>query len=269
MDHAMHHGSSSAAALLLLLLVVLPALILCVYLFYAYRLRRSPRSRWSGWRTASFSAGILMIMAAMLPPIADWAHRDMRGHMVQHLLLGMFGPLGLVFGAPGILLLRNASREMSRRLMAFLNARPVRVLIHPVTAAVLDIGGMYLLYLTPFYLFSMTHPAAFVFLHLHFVLSGYLFTWSIAGPDPAPRRPGRAMRLAVLFLATAAHGILAKIMYGYGYPRATMSPLSEIEAAAEWMYYGGDAAELVLIFAFFSLCYKHRSALPDSCLPLR
>jgi len=39
----------------------------------------------------------------------------------------------------------------ARRIMNILRARPVLFLIHPMTAALLDIGGMYLLYLTPFY----------------------------------------------------------------------------------------------------------------------
>ncbi|MDR7342775.1 putative membrane protein [Pantoea alhagi] len=203
-------------------------------------------------------------MIAMLPPLADWAHRDLRGHMLQHLFLGMFAPLGLVFGFPGTLLLRTVSAHTARCLMRFLRARPVRFLIHPITAALLDIGGMYLLYLTPLFALSMTHPALFVFLHLHFVISGYLFTWSIAGPDPAPHRPGRTLRLAVVFLATAAHAILGKLMYGYGYPHGTAASLAEIRAAAQWMYYGGDLAELLLITAFFAAWFRHRSALPDA-----
>lgn len=260
MDHAAHHGSMSSPAALFVLLVVLPTVLLVVYLIAAGRIRKT--SRWSAWRIASFTAGSVLIVTAMLPPLSDWAHRDLRGHMVQHLFLGMFGPLGLVFGAPGTLLLRNVSITASRRIMAFLNAPPVRFLIHPVTAALLDIGGMYLLYLTPFYALSMTDPTLFVFLHLHFVISGYLFTWSIAGPDPAPRRPGMKMRLGVLFAATAAHACLGKLMYGYGYPHGAPADLSEIQAAAQWMYYGGDLAELLLIIAFFSLWFRRRHTLP-------
>ncbi|WP_312239610.1 cytochrome c oxidase assembly protein [Pantoea sp.] len=261
MDHGTGHHDTGSLTLLLILLVVLPAVSLCVYLFFAGRMRKT--SRWSAWRMASFTTGSLLIIVAMLPPLSDWAHWDLRGHMAQHLLLGMFGPLGLVFGAPGTLLLRNVSVSAARRIMAFLNARPIRLLIHPVTAALLDIGGMYLLYLTPFFTLSMMNPAVFVFLHLHFVLSGYLFTWSIAGPDPAPRRPGMRMRLAVLFFATAAHGILGKLMFGYGYPRGATADPAEIQAAAQWMYYGGDVAELLLIIAFFAIWFRHRNRLPE------
>ena len=254
MGHAVSVGGASA---LFILLVILPALVLLLYWLSVAQLRKN--SRWSGWRVASFTVGILLIIIAVLPPLSDWAHRDLRGHMVQHLFLGMFAPLGLVFGAPGTLLLRNVSPAVARRIMAFLKARPIRFLIHPITAALFDIGGMYVLYLTPFYVTSMSQPLLFVFLHLHFVMSGYLFTWSIAGPDPAPQRPTMALRVVVLFIATAAHGILAKLMYGYGYPQGTSTAVAEIQAAAQWMYYGGDLAELLLIIAFFATWFRRRN----------
>ncbi len=257
----MHHGSPPGSTLLLLLLTVIPVCLLCVYVLTAIRKRRT--SRWSSWRIASFSAGILLIVLAVMPPISSWAHQDLRGHMLQHLLLGMFGPLALVFGAPGTLLIQILSASGARRFRNMMCLPPVRLLIHPVTAAILDIGGMYLLYLTPLFGLSMSHPLLFVLVHMHFVISGYLFTWSIAGPDPAPHRPSRKCRLGVVFLATAAHAILGKLMYGYGYPLGTGASLSELQSAAQWMYYGGDLAELLLITGLFAAWFRHRSALPE------
>ncbi|WP_427022296.1 cytochrome c oxidase assembly protein [Pantoea sp. FN0302] len=257
----MHHTGAPHSGMLLILLVAIPAVILCFYLHAAVRLRHT--ARWSPWRIASFTTGIALIVVSMLPPLANWAHQDLRGHMVQHLFLGMFAPLGLVFGCPGTLLLRSVQARTARCFMDFLRLRPIRLLIHPISAALLDIGGMYLLYLTPLFALIMMHPALFTLLHLHFVISGYLFTWSIAGPDPAPHRPGRTVRLTVLFLATAAHAILGKLMYGYGFPHGTSASLFEIQAAAQWMYYGGDLAELLLIAAFFAAWFRHRSRLPE------
>lgn len=262
MEHGMHHAGMGYSVTLFILLVIIPLVLLGFYLFAALRIRRT--GHWSAWRIASFTIGTILIVAAMLPPLADWAHRDLRGHMLQHLFLGMFGPLGLVFGAPGSLLLRSVSARVGHGIMNFLRSRPIRFLIHPITAALLDIGGMYVLYLTPFYALCMANPALFVFLHVHFVLSGYLFTWSVAGPDPAPHRPSRSLRLTVIFLATAAHAILGKIMYGYGYPQGTSASLAEIQAAAQWMYYGGDIAEFLIIIGFFAAWFRQRSTLPDA-----
>ncbi|WP_246862582.1 cytochrome c oxidase assembly protein [Pantoea sp. SO10] len=257
----MHPAAMPHSVALFILLVIAPAVILFFYLIAAVRLRRV--AHWSAWRVASFTAGIVMIVASMLPPLANWAHHDLRGHMLQHLLLGMFGPLGLVFGAPGSLILRTLSARWARAMMTILRTRPIHFLIHPFTAASLDIGGMYLLYLTPLYALSMAIPALFIFLHLHFVLSGYLFTWSVAGPDPAPHRPSRTVRLAAIFFATAAHAILAKLMYGFGYPRGTLASAGEIQQAAQWMYYGGDIAEFCIIIGFFAAFFRQRSMLPE------
>ncbi|WP_128253127.1 cytochrome c oxidase assembly protein [Falsirhodobacter deserti] len=245
----MHHDPPS----LFILLVVLPAAALMLYL-----LALRHESNWPRHRIIAFATGITLLMLAGTPRIADWAHHDLRGHMIQHLLLGMFAPLGLVLGAPGTLLLRRLPVRAARRVAAFFGTIPLRILTHPLTAALLDIGGMFVLYLTPLFAISMQDPVLHILLHVHFVLAGYLFTWSIAGPDPAPHRPGLKMRMLVLFLATAAHGILSKIMYGYGFPHGTHAPLAQVEAAALWMYYGGDLAEALLAAMLLVIWLRRR-----------
>jgi putative membrane protein len=261
LNHTLHDASAGSAAALFVLFVVLPLILLAAYVVAARRERKA--ANWCAWRIASFALGIGLVITAMAPPISNWAHGDLRGHMVQHLLLGMFAPLALALAAPGTLLLRNVSVSNARNIVAFLDTAPMRILTHPIVAALLDIGGMHVLYLTPLFSVSMNSPIAHVLLHVHFLVSGYLFTWSIAGPDPAPHRPGMRMRLAVLFLATAAHSILGKLMYGYGFPRGAMADVGEVRAAAQWMYYGGDVAELLLAVAFFALWFRRRSGLPD------
>lgn len=47
------------------------------------------------------------MLIAFSPPMLLWAHHDIRGHMVQHLLLGMLAPLAWVVAAPMTLLLRT------------------------------------------------------------------------------------------------------------------------------------------------------------------
>ena len=223
----------------------------------ARRLWRRQR-RWSGWRCASFTAGVLLLGLGLAPPVAELAHHDFRGHMAQHLLLGMAAPLGLVFAAPVTLALRALPVAAARRLAALPRAPLLRALAHPVTALVLNIGGMYLLYLTPLYLLSLTSASVHVLVHWHFIAAGCLYAWSIAGPDAAPRRASMRLRLVVLFLGMGLHAALAKIMYGYGWPRGTPHALAEIRAGAELMYYGGDLAELVLVVALFVAWYRAR-----------
>lgn len=171
---------------------------------------------------------------------------------VQHLLLGMVVPLLLVLASPVTLLLRSLPGSAVRLMARALRSTPARLLAHPVSALLLNVGAMYLLYLTP--LFAMTLSSAFlhVLVHWHFLAAGCLFTWVVlAGPDPAPHAPGPWVRLGVLFAAMAAHATLGKLMYGFGWPRGTPYGLEEIQAAAKLMYYGGDLAELLLLIVLF------------------
>lgn len=244
------HGASGTDGVLFALFVLVPLAGLAAYGLAAARDRR-----WSHRRTASFALGIALVIAATSPAVTAWAHADLRGHMIQHLLLGMYAPIALVLAAPMTLLLRTLPAAAGRRAVRLLGTAPARCLAHPVTAAVLDVGGMYLLYLTPLYALSLVTPSVHVWLHVHFVLSGCLFTWALIGPDPAPRRPGLPARLVVLGLAMAAHAVLAKMMYGYGFPRGPQVA-GGTEAAALLMYYGGDLAELAIAGALFAAWFQ-------------
>jgi putative membrane protein len=172
--------------------------------------------------------------------------------MARHLLLGMFAPLGIVFGAPVTLLLRNLPPAAGRRLVGWLGHPLPRTISHPVGAAVLDIGGLYLLYLTPLLAATAAYPLINGLVHWHFFAAGCLFTWAIAGPDPAPHRPGMATRLVVLVVAAGLHATLAKLIYAHGLAVGPGVGIGQIREAALWMYYGGDLAELALLVALFA-----------------
>ena len=224
---------------------------LFAYLAAAFK-QRSATKGWSYWRTFSFCSGILLLLIALLPDVVAYAHHDLRGHMIQHLLLGMLAPLGLVFGAPVTLALRSLPPKGARALVTILRSHGIRFVSHPVTAMFLNIGGMYLLYLTPLYAAMHASTALHALVHWHFLAAGCLFTWAIAGPDPAPHRPSKDFRLLIVFLSIAAHAFLSKAMYAYGWPAGTHHSLEEIRAGAKIMYYGGDFSELLLVIALFT-----------------
>ncbi|KOV93621.1 cytochrome c oxidase assembly protein [Streptomyces sp. NRRL B-3648] len=255
--HAPHHGGGGVLG------VLLPALALLVcaggYLLLVRLARRRDRS-WSRWRTVGFGAGLALLAVALLPPLAPFAHRDFRGHMTQHLLLGMYAPLALVLGAPVTLLLRALPAPRARRVTALLHSGPSRLLSHPVPALLLSTGSLPVLYFTPLYDTVLAHPAGHWLLHAHFLLSGCLFAHSVAGPDPAPARPGVRARLLVLGCAIAVHAVVAQLMYG-GFWVHVHAPVPEVRGGAEIMYYGGDIAELLLAAALVATWRPERPAL--------
>ncbi|MEV6780962.1 cytochrome c oxidase assembly protein [Streptomyces sp. NPDC051098] len=236
--------------------VLLPGFVLAVaagaYLLLAVRARgRNPARGWSPRRTAAFLTGILLLGVALLPPVAPFAHADFRGHMTQHMLIGMYAPLALVLGAPLTLLLRTLPTARGRQLTVVLHSRPARALAHPAIALLLSSGGLAVLYFTPLYNAATGNTVAHWLLHAHFLLSGCLFAYAISGPDPAPSRPGVRARLVYLGVAIAAHAVISQLMYG-GFWVDIRAPVDQVQAGAEIMYYGGDFAELLLAAALVS-----------------
>ncbi|WP_244299508.1 cytochrome c oxidase assembly protein [Streptomyces viridochromogenes] len=203
---------------------------------------------WSRWRTGWFLGGILLLGVALLPPVAPFAHEDFRGHMVQHMLIGMYAPPALVLAAPVTLLLRTLPAASGRRLTSALHSPPARVAAHPAVALALSTGSLAVLYFTPLYNATMGNAAAHWLLHAHFLMSGCLFAYVIAGPDPAPARPGVRARLCYLGVAIAAHAVISQLMYG-GFWVDVHASIVQVQGGAEIMYYGGDIAELLLAAA--------------------
>jgi len=233
------------------------AALAAVYLVLAIRAYRDPRG-WSAWRIASFLGGIALAVAA-LAPTSPFPPDDFRSHMLQHLVIGMYAPLALVMGAPITLVLRSVPASTGRRIGRALHSRPAALLSHPVTGLVLTIGGMAVLYFTPLYGATATSPLLHDAVHLHFLLAGYLFAFSIAGPDPAPHRPSVPFRLVVLGVAIAAHASLAQLIYAGALVQIPAPPV-ELRGAADLMYYGGDIAELLLAVGLVSTWRPARAA---------
>ncbi|MFI2414738.1 cytochrome c oxidase assembly protein [Streptomyces sp. NPDC018947] len=261
-----HHGpagdtapGAGTAPLVALLVLTLLAAAVCYLLAVRRARRRNPaRSRYGRWQ-ASFLGGLAVLAVALLPPIGPAAHTDFRGHMAQHMLIGMYAPLLLVLGAPVTLLLRTLPPAHARRVTGLLHSRPARLVTHPATALALSTGTLGLLYFTPLYDTAMAHPAGHWLMNAHFLVSGCLFAHAVAGPDPAPARPGVPARLVYLGIAVAAHALIAQAMYG-GFLVRIHAPVDQVRQGAEIMYYAGDIAELLLAAALVSTWRPERRA---------
>ncbi|MBZ5487718.1 cytochrome c oxidase assembly protein [Halomonas aquamarina] len=246
--HVAHHATPLDWLPFLLVVLVTSQYLAAVWL------QRTSGASWSLWRCGFFLTGSALLAIAFWPSLMAWAHGSLVGHMTLHLLIGMFAPLFWVLAAPMTLLLRTLPQAGGRAVAALLQSRFVRTVSHPVTALVLNVGGMYVLYLTPLYAASLENPLLHYAIHLHFLLAGYLFCWAIlAEPDASPHRLSLHFRLGVLFTAIATHSLLGKLMYGYGWPRNTGHSLEEVQAAAQLMYYGGDLAEVLLAVVLLTL----------------
>ena len=200
--------------------------------------------RWPVIRVAAMLAGSLCTAAAVLPPIAS--HDELFPvNVAQHLLLGMAAPAFLALSAPVTLALRTLPRRPRRILLRLLHGFPVAVLAAPATAVVLDLGGLYALYLTGLYQAAEHSDLVHAAVHMHMFLAGCLLSWAVIGIDPIRRRPGTCVKLTALVIAAAGHDTLARLIYAWNLP-AGGGPTASRHTGAELMYYGGTVIEVAL-----------------------
>lgn len=120
-------------------------------------------------------------------------------------------------------------------------------------AAILNAGGLWLLYTTG--LFHLMHASVLVhaLVHTHIFLAGYVFTAALVGVDPDPHRASMPLRSGVLIAFIAAHSILGKWLYAH--PPPGVDAL-DAQVGAQLMYYGGDAVDVLLIVLLFAGWYS-------------
>jgi putative membrane protein len=237
------------------LMVGLSALVAVILYLEAVRLSRS-RGHWPWYRSVLWTVGVAACLVGVVGPLAQRGHTSFPAHMVSHLVMGMLGPVALVLSAPITLALRTLDVVWARRLVKVLASAPLGFVAHPVTAATLSLSGLWILYSTS--LFSATHEdvAVHAAVHVHILVSAYLFTAAIIGVDPNRQRLNVGYRAVVLVLFMAGHRILAKQIFAH--PPVGV-PVDEAQQGAMVMYYGGDILDVIVIVI---LCYQWHSGRP-------
>ncbi|MCG3088965.1 cytochrome c oxidase assembly protein [Sporosarcina cyprini] len=233
----------------------LPACVaLLAYSWAVYKTNRVQRLRkWPVHRTILWFAGVFCCLAALVGPLAALSRHSFTWHMTGHLLLGMLGPLLMVLAAPMTLVLRTLDVNRARRMTRFLSSRVAGFFIHPITAFLINIGGLWILYTTGLFQVMHSNWLLHIFVHIHVFAAGYLFTISMIYIYPLAHRHSFRFRTAVFIMALAGHGILSK--YLYAYPPAGVE-IEDARLGAMLMYYGGDAVDLLVIIVLFHQWYR-------------
>ncbi|MCR8849842.1 cytochrome c oxidase assembly protein [Rossellomorea sp. SC111] len=235
------------------ILLAVPFIVLLVLYLLAVVVSNRKHKKWPVSRTILWVIGVGCALVAVSGPVAQRAHMEFSFHMLGHLLLGMLAPLLMVLAAPVTLTLRTLPVTLARRLSYILKSRIMGMVSDPIVAAILNIGGLWVLYTTSLYEAMHHNILLYLFIHIHVFLAGYLFTISMIYIDPAPHRTGYIYRGIVLILALSGHGILSK--YIYAHPPIGI-PLEQAQSGGMLMYYGGDMIDLILIVIFCYQWYK-------------
>lgn len=172
--------------------------------------------RWPVGRSISWFVGVAIVAWATIGGAGTYSHVMFSLHMVSHMLLSMIAPIFLVLGAPVTLALRTLPGprrpgEQSPRalLTALVHSRFARFLTHPVVAAIIFMGSLYVLYFSELFEVLMRTHSGHVFMELHFLLAGVLFYYVVIGVDPSPRAVPPLVRFGLLMISIPFHAFFA------------------------------------------------------------
>ncbi|MBV8218548.1 MAG: cytochrome c oxidase assembly protein [Solirubrobacterales bacterium] len=155
---------------------------------------------WPALRTASFLAGIGVVLVALQSGIDTYDAQLLSDHMVQHLLLLVVAPPLLLGGRPVILALRALPPVPRRRFAKALDLG--RRFTGPIASLALFTAVILLTHLPSFYDATLRHPALHDLEHALYIVAGVLMWSPLLDGDPVPRhRLGGIGKLVYLIVA--------------------------------------------------------------------
>ncbi len=250
-----------------------PALMILVagalYVLGVVKLHRRG-DRWNPGRTISFLVGGLgTSVVATQSFLAAYDLTLLSVHMVQHMLLSMLAPVFLALGAPITLALRTLPGGPRAVLMRILHSRIVGVFTFPIVAMTIFVINPWILYFSGIYEATLRNPLLHDANHLHFLLVGCLWYWSLLGIDPLPNRASYPMRMIATVATLPFHAFLGvTIMQSTALLAQDWyldlgrtwgpSPLEDQQIAGAILWGSGDLMSLV-IFTVLAVQWWHAS----------
>lgn len=207
------------------------------------------------WRQLCFASGLLLIVIALVSPVAHIAEELVIAHMIEHLMLGDLATLLLVLGLTGPLLQPILAIPIFDRL---------RILAHPLVAFPLWALNFYFWHIPALY--DAAYGGAFLHLveHTSFIFFGCLMWMPIFGPLPKPSWFNAAWKVGYVIAVRFAGAILGNVLMWSGtvlYPKYAageaywgISPLADQSTAGVVMMIEGTFLGLgLLAWVFFEV----------------
>ncbi len=223
-----------------------PGALAGVVLLAAAYAAAAPRYGASRRHVVAFTAGLLLIAAALASPLHALSFHLLSMHLLQNVALAEWAPLLLVLGIPP----RLAAAIGRRRLL--------RTLTHPALALPAWLVTYFAWHAPPVYDAALRHPDSLLQLeHATYVLAGCLLWWPVVQDEPHHLAwGGRAAYLFVAFILASPLGLLLALI---------PSPVYDFYAGGLWglsrltdqQLAGGTMAaeEAAVFFAAFAYCF--------------
>jgi putative membrane protein len=217
-----------------------PLLVATVGLAYASRsstLARRGRPV-ALWRQLCFGTGLLLLVAADVPPASTIAEELVVAHMAQHLLVADLAALLIVLGLTGPLL---------QPVLALRGLRWLRILANPVVALPVWALNLYLWHVAALYEGVLSSPALHLLQHAAFFGFGLAMWMPLFGPLPKPAWFGNAAMAIYVVVVRLLGAVLGNVLAWSGSPLYDRYAAGEAEHGISPLADQGAAGMLMMI----------------------
>lgn len=199
------------------LFTAVTVIALGVYLRWVWRLHRRG-DKWPILRTVWWVTGWAIFTYFVDGAPAIYGHVMFSMHMLMHMAVSMLVPVCLVRGGIVTLAMRALPKRSDGTLgpreliLAIVHSRVFAVFANPIVAAVLSFGTLIVFYYSPWFYLALTTHTGHVLMVAHFMITGYIYAYSLVGIDPGPKRWAPPIRLIILLVAIAFHAFFGVAM---------------------------------------------------------
>jgi putative membrane protein len=200
------------------------------------------------WRTLCFSAGIVLVLVALVSPVAHIGEELILAHMAQHVLMADLAALLMVLGLTGPLL---------QPILATRIAHHLRWLAHPVVAFALWAIDLYVWHLPFMYQAALSSEVVHALQHGSFVFFGFTMWLALLGPLPQPEWFGNGAKLLYIVGVRLTGALLGNVFlwsesvfypdYRPGQAEWDLSPLQDQGVAGTIMMVESSIVTVLLL----------------------
>lgn len=193
--------------------------VLAIFIYTRWVLRLRKRGdAWPIHRTIVWWIAWLWFAWTINAGLGVYGHFMFSVHMAEHMTIAMAIPILFVLAAPITLALRALPKRRDNTmgprefLVSTTHSAYVNFLVNPIFASAFFFFSMVLFYFSPLFELALRTHTGHVLMVVHFLLSGYLFAWSLVGIDPGPKKWSPPMRLLILLVTIAFHAFFGVAM---------------------------------------------------------
>lgn len=232
-----------------------PAVVIALLgVTWGWLVRRHP-----GWPASRVVAGVAAFATAVVATQSGIASNDttsFTAHVLQHVLLGMVAPLLAALAAPITVVLQAADPATRAVVRRSLRTRVVVLLSHPMVAFVIFGTSVVVLTFSSLLDVAARNDLVHLLVHVHVVLAGALFAWTLVGVDPVPSRPGHGARLLLVLASVPFHAFVGVALLGADAPLFEAYPsLDDQRRAAGILWGAGELFTLAVAAVVFRSWY--------------